>query len=223
MAWLRSDDAATRARGMKVIAEAYWPAVYKHLRLRFAMSREQAEDTVQAFFLRLVEDGTFAGYDPERARFRTFLRQCLDNFAIDSHRRASTKRRKPAELELDFDSLEATLPVDPAPDPAAAFDREWVRRVAEIAVERLLARLAKRNQQAHAELFRRFHLAETPPSYDAVAAELGIKATDVTNWLHVARREFRRVALELLRELTANHEEFVDEARAVFGIDLAKP
>jgi len=47
----------------------------------------------------------------------------------------------------------------------------------------------------------------------------GISVTDVTNWLHVARREFRQVALDLLRELTASEEEFDQEALAVFGID----
>src|SRR5262249_6853638 len=111
----------------------------------------------------------------------------------------------------------ATGSVDPA-----AFDREWVRRVAEVAVQRVLARLEKRGHATHAELFRRFHLQDDPPSYQTVAAELGITVTDVTNWLHIARREFRRVALALLREITANDEEFAEEARAVFGIDVAK-
>jgi hypothetical protein len=45
----------------------------------------------------------------------------------------------------------------------------------------------------------------------------------VTNWLHVARREFRRVALDILRELTVDDDEFAAEARAVFGIDVGEP
>jgi len=43
--------------------------------------------------------------------------------------------------------------------------------------------------------------------------------TDVTNALAWARREFRRIALERLRELCATEEEFRREARAVFGWD----
>lgn len=91
-----------------------------------------------------------------------------------------------------------------------------------LAVARTLEALARRDKPIHAELFRRFHLADDdPPAYAQVATELGITPTDVTNWLHVARREFRRVALALLRELTASAEEFADEARDVFGIVVA--
>lgn len=215
---LRSTSPEGRARGMRVVAEVYWAIVYRHLRLRFQMAPEQAEDTVQAFFLHLVETELAASYDPSRARFRTFLRQCLENFAISVHRKASAQRRRGNELDVDFASLEATLGT-PAPE-ASSFDRDWVRRVAEVAVERLLVALDKAGKPVHAELFRRFHLHDEPPSYQAIADELGIKVSDVTNWLHATRREFRHTALTLLREITATEEEFVEEAREVFGIDV---
>jgi len=41
--------------------------------------------------------------------------------------------------------------------------------------------------------------------------------TDVTNALAWARREFRRGALERLREICGSEEEFQREARSVFG------
>ena len=43
--------------------------------------------------------------------------------------------------------------------------------------------------------------------------------TDVTNRLAFARRSYRRLVLDLLRELTANDEEFRAEAKAVLGIE----
>jgi len=43
--------------------------------------------------------------------------------------------------------------------------------------------------------------------------------TDVTNALAWARREFRKIALERLRELSGTEEEFQREARAAFGWD----
>ena len=46
--------------------------------------------------------------------------------------------------------------------------------------------------------------------------------TDVTNWLHGARKEFRKVALDLLRELTIDDDDFAAEAMAVFGIDVKR-
>jgi hypothetical protein len=43
--------------------------------------------------------------------------------------------------------------------------------------------------------------------------------TEVTNALAWARREFRKIALERLRELCGSEEEFHREARAAFGWD----
>jgi hypothetical protein len=43
--------------------------------------------------------------------------------------------------------------------------------------------------------------------------------TSVTNHLALARREFRRIVLEKLRELTSTDAEFRREARALLGVD----
>jgi RNA polymerase sigma factor (sigma-70 family) len=217
---LHSGDVERRERSRRVIAEVYWTAIYKHLRLRFGMNPHGAEDATQGFFVRLIETDLLASYDPDRGRFRTYLRRCLDHHAVDEHRRATAVRRGAKVLPVDFSEVEAELAAtqDPAEE---AFDREWVRRVMTVAVERVLAQLEQNGKPVHAELFRRFHLHDDPPSYQSAADALGIKVTDANNWLHVARREFRRVALELLREITASEEEFADEARAVFGIDVA--
>ena len=45
-----------------------------------------------------------------------------------------------------------------------------------------------------------------------------IAPTDVTNYLAFARREFRRIALDSLREMTASEDEFRREARALLGV-----
>lgn len=56
------------------------------------------------------------------------------------------------------------------------------------------------------------------PSYADLAAELAIPITDVTNHPSFARREFRRLVLEKLREITATEDEFRAEALAVLGV-----
>ena len=40
-------------------------------------------------------------------------------------------------------------------------------------------------------------------TYQQVAQRFGLKRTDVTNYLAYARREFRKIVLEQLREMTA--------------------
>lgn len=218
---LRSDDPGQRRRSLELVANAYWRPSYKYLRTRFSMAPAQAEDAVQGFFERVIDDELLADYDPAKARFRTYLRRCLDHHAIDQHRRHTAARRGGRTIAVDFGDAERELVAGSTGTPDEVFDREWVRQLMALAVERVLARLEQRNKPIHAELFRRFHLGDDPPHYDDVAIELEVKVTDVTNWLHTARREFRRVALELLRELTASEEDFVSEAQAVFGIVVA--
>jgi RNA polymerase sigma factor (sigma-70 family) len=219
---LLSGDPARRARSLDVVVRAYWKPVYKYLRLKWSVDAEAASDLTQSFFETAIGRDSLAAYDPRRGRFRTFLRACLDRHVIDQHRRASAGRRGGRQVHLDFAAAESELGSSSAqPDPAAIFDAEWLRHLMQLALERLDAHFGDR-RPIHAKLFRDFHIGDAAPSYAEAAARYGISTSDVTNWLHAARRELRRIALELLRELTLDEEDFAAEARAVFGIDSAR-
>jgi DNA-directed RNA polymerase specialized sigma24 family protein len=60
------------------LVEGYWRPVYTYIRLRWRLSPEDAEDATQAFFADAFEKGWLDRYDPDRARFRTFIRVCVD-------------------------------------------------------------------------------------------------------------------------------------------------
>lgn len=218
---LLSGEDARRERSLAVIAAAYWKPVYKYLRLRWGKTAEDAEDLTQAFFVTALDRDTLATYDPARGRFRTFLRTCLDRHVIDAHRTTTAARRGGGTVGLDFAGAEAEVAARAAGDVERVFDAEWVRHLMDVAVGRLEAHLRERDKPIHAALFREFHLTDDPPSYADAGARHGASVADVTNWLHVARREFRRIALALLRELTVDDAEFADEAREVFGITIA--
>jgi RNA polymerase sigma-70 factor (ECF subfamily) len=162
----------------------------------------------------------FVTYQPGRGRFRTFLRACLDRHAIDQHRHASAQRRGGGRPAIDLEDVEHAVAGE---DPDVLFEAEWLRHLMQLAIDRLDERLTSNGKPVHAALFRAFHIGEPPPSYAEIAAFHEITVTDVTNWLSVARREFRKVALELLRELTLDDEDFAAEAQAVFGIDVHRP
>ena len=214
-------DPQRRARSLERIAIAYWKPVYAYARLKWRIAADAAEDLTQGFFAEALDRDAFAGFDPARSRFRTYLRACFDRFAIDRHRRETAQRRGGGSiaLPLDFSGAEAELVAHSNTDPEAVFDAAWLRHLMQLAIDRLRAALADRKPIAFT-LFERFHLTDDAPTYAAVAAELDIKLTDLTNWLALARREFRRIALGLLREITASDEEFADEARSAFGLEI---
>jgi DNA-directed RNA polymerase specialized sigma24 family protein len=225
VAGVGSDDPAERARSFEILVRAYWKPVYKHLRVRWRLQSEHAEDLTQGFFARALEQRMFSAYDPARALFRTYLKMCLDRHVMkDAESRLRQKRGGGAvTLSLDFPAAERELEAlaPPAPETIDSyFDREWTRHLLGMSVDALRERCEQSGKQLSFRVFERYVLDDGPaerPSYAELATELGIKVTDVTNYLAFARREFRRLLLEQLREITGSEEEFEAESRALLG------
>lgn len=225
VAALASPDASERKKSFDVLVAAYWKPVYKHIRIRWNRSNEDAKDLTQGFFLRALEKEFFAKYDPAKARFRTFLRTCLDGYVANEDK-AVRARKRGGDVELvslDFDAAEgeiARATLVSRDDAERAFEAEWLRGLLGLAIEALRADCATRGHEVSFRLFERYDLWEGPderPTYERLASELSLPVPTVTNHLRWARREFRRVLLEKLREITVTEDEFRREAREVLG------
>jgi len=229
----RSADPAERARAMDALLAAYWKPVYKYIRVRWSIPGQDAQDLTQEFFARLIDKDLLESYDPSRARLRTFLRSCVDHLVANQARDEQRQKRGGGVLRvsLDFQSADGELKrLDPAV-PAEMdefFEREWARSVFSAGVERLRAELAAQNKCIYFRIFEQYDLLDTlpdgpdrRPTYRELAAELGLAASDVTNYLAYARREFRRLVLDFLREMTGSEDEFRRETRSLLGMDPA--
>lgn len=223
-----SDDLDERNRALEILIAAYWKPVYKYVRIKWRKSSEDAKDLTQGFFAKALEKNFFRGYDPGKARFRTFLRTCLDRFVANEEKAARRiKRGGDAEiLSLDFETAEGELrqlDVAAGDSPDDYFEKEWVRSFFALMLESLRVELEKSGKQLHYRLFDRYYLSvrerESKLTYEQLGGEFGIPTTSVTNYLALARREFRRIGLEKLREITATDEEFHREARSLLGVD----
>jgi hypothetical protein len=107
--------------------------------------------------------------------------------------------------------------------PEEFFEKEWIRSLFTLAVEDLRTLCETRGRLNTFEIFEEYDLEEAENiSYHQLAAKYGIPTTSVTNALAWARREFRRIALERLREVCASYHEFQREVIAVFGKDAER-
>jgi RNA polymerase sigma factor (sigma-70 family) len=225
VAAIRSGHADVRRSAFDALVGAYWKPVFKYVRLKWHASPEDAADLTQGFFLRAFEKGFFAGFDPARARFRTFLRTCLDGFVANARKAEGRLKRGGAVtlVPLDFDEAERELrhqAINAIDDFDAYFHREWLRALLASAAERLREACAARSHSVRFAVFEQYDLVGDDgerPTYGELARRLGISTTDVTNELAAARREFRRLVLEALREQCATDEEFDAESRALTG------
>jgi Sigma-70 region 2 len=132
VAGVRSADGEVRHRSHTTIITVYWKPVYKYLRLRWGESHEAAQDLTQEFFARAIEKSFFAGFDPGKARFRTYLRTCVDAM-VANERQASQRLKRgggAVTFSLDFEGAEAEIDRLGATDSNSldsVFGREWVR------------------------------------------------------------------------------------------------
>ena len=232
---LLSGDPARRARSLDIVVRGYWKPVYKYLRARWRVAPETAEDLTQEFFARAFEKNTLARFDSERARFRTFLRVCLDGFVANEHKAAGRMKRGGglSFVSLDFATAEAELQERPSvtgangatipgPDDDDFFRQEWIRALFADAAAALREACVAAGKDVHFAVFQRYDLDENAggrPTYAQLASELGIPVTQVTNYLAFARRELRRLLRERLHALCASDDEFRLEARELFGVD----
>lgn len=223
---LGDDDRETRDRARETLAATYWRPVYKYVRLRWNASREDAEDITQDFFAQAFARSTLERYDAARARFRTFLRACVDGVVANARRDANRVKRGGAFtfVPMDFAGAELELAGIASPADAQAddfFHREWVRAVFEQAVERLRRECEAEGRGSHFALFVRYDVEPMDdgkrPTYAHLARDLGLPESQVTNFLACARRRFRHHVLEVLVDLTGSDEEFAEAARDLLG------
>lgn len=225
---VRSIDAEERERALESLCVAYWKPVYKYIRLRWNRPAADAQDLTQGFFMELLKRELLDRFDATKSRLRTYLRICVDSFVMNEDKAGRRLKRGGSVLHvaLDFPGAEEELGaavMNPAaiPSPESLeefFEKEWVRSLFALAVEELRKLCVEKERTRTFHLFEAYDLdGNEKISYEQLAGEYGIPVTDVTNALAWARREFRRIALERLRELCGSEEEFQREARAAFG------
>jgi len=221
----RSGDEKTRRIALDAIIGAYWKPTYKYLRVKWSLDPDQAADLTQEFFAAALEKEVVEKYEPSRARFRTYLRMCLDGFA--SNARKAERRLKRGGgvtlVPLDFETAEGEIAThEPAVDADVdeLFYREWIRALLERSVEDLRRHAEAAGRPEMFEVFKRYELredADARPTYTAIAAALNLTSATVTNHLAAMRKQFRKIVLDRLRDLTSSEEEWESEAARLFG------
>jgi DNA-directed RNA polymerase specialized sigma24 family protein len=221
----RSGDAETRRVAFAAIIDAYWKPAYKYLRVKWSLDPDEAADLTQEFFTTTLEKEVVEKFDPTRARFRTYLRLCLDGFASNAKKAEHRLKRGGGitTVSLDFESAEGEIrQIEPSvnADVDELFYREWVRSLFERSVADLRRHADDAGRPVMFEVFARYDLIEDAgerPTYTDIARALNLTPATVTNHLAAMRRQFRAIVLERLRELTSSDDEWEAEAARLLG------
>ncbi|MBI2930933.1 MAG: sigma-70 family RNA polymerase sigma factor [Planctomycetes bacterium] len=204
---------------LEELAQLYWRPIYTYVRRRWTKTSEEAKDLTQDFFLALLEKDILNRLSPERGRFRAYVMGALDNFVRMDYRRRAAQHRGGGAIRLSMEVVEETEPAAGEP-PEKQFAREWADAVLQDALEEMDREYRARGLAKAFELFRTADLDgpdDADVGYPALARRFQVSVTDVTNWLHRARRRLRELVERRVQQTVSDPVEAQGELRDLFG------
>jgi RNA polymerase sigma factor (sigma-70 family) len=219
------DDPGGRA-ALNELCAVYWPAVVGFLR-RSGLGPEDAEDTAQGLFARILERRDLVALDSAVGRFRSWLRTAARH--ASSNTLASERAARRGGDHRVF-SIDGTAPDDaglarverwlePAVDetPERTFDRLWALAALEQAWARLRAEQALRGR---AELFDALRPklapgglagADSGTSYAELAPRFATTEGALKVAVHRWRQRLRELLVAEVRDTLPEGDDGVDE------------
>lgn len=182
---------------LEELATRYRPPLLAYLRR--TAPQGLADDLTQEVFIRLLQTTLLERADARRGRFRALLLGVARKVVARHFQRAATQKRGGGERVHSLGTLDPA-----APERDVDFDREWVRRLLELAFLRL-----EREHPLQHEALRLFLLEER--SSAEVAEALGKTKANVKNYVHRGRIKLIAYLREEVWSYAGSPEEFAEE------------
>ena len=91
---------------LSLLCQRYWYPLYAFAR-KIGLDQSSAEDSVQSFFVRLLQKNYIGDADRERGRFRTFLLSSFKNDIAKQRRAKNTLKRGGRVTHISIDQGDA--------------------------------------------------------------------------------------------------------------------
>lgn len=188
-------DGTRKRLALEKLCRTYWRPVYGFIR-GLGNDPDHAKDLTQSFFAHLLENDFFATADPERGRFRSYLRQSCRLFLGNEWQKRTAGKRGGGASVVPWEELAASdEPSLGAPaDPAVEFDRQWALALLRNALHRLESEHATPADRRQFELLRPYLTARPEPGdYDRLAGLLGVTRGSVPVLVHRLGKRYQEL------------------------------
>jgi RNA polymerase sigma-70 factor (ECF subfamily) len=211
--------AATEA--LERICRNYWRPLYAFVR-REGYSREEAQDSTQAFFARFLERRDLDAVRREKGRLRSYFLASLKNFLANERDRAMTVKRGEGRLPIPLHELTMHAGADLEPANHLSADQIFERRWALTVLEQVFARLKEEYDAAgKTQLFERFKNVLTDEDRQPqaeVAREFAMNENAVKQAFHRFRQRYRETLREEIAGTVAAPGDVEDELRHLIAV-----
>ena len=206
---------------LEELCRTYWFPLYAFVRRR-GHAKADAEDLVQAFFVRFLAKNYLEGLSAERGRFRAFLLASLKHFLANEWDKSQRQKRGSgaAHLPLDWETADSQFQIAAVTEssPEQAFDREWALALLAKVIEQLQAECVAGGKGKLFEQLKTFLAAgkgESAP--DEVARALAMEAGAVRVAVHRLRKRYRQLLREEIAQTLSDPAQVDEELRTLFG------
>lgn len=211
----------TRNDILNYLLTTYWKPVYYYAR-RKGHSEEDAKDLVQGFFMNCIERDFFTRPDPDKGRFRTFLRVSFDHYAFNVKRADRAKRRHPAGGIVSFEELVAGEDGERAFEPRDeetpedVFNRVWACQLLLRVMRVFREECRSSGKEKHLQIFELRIVKPAiegthPPPLQELAEQFGMTMKQAANCLLTARRAYQRLLREVIRTYAMSEDDVATE------------
>jgi RNA polymerase sigma-70 factor (ECF subfamily) len=198
----------------------YWYPLYAFVRRR-GHDAATAEDLVQGFFARLLENHDLAAVDREKGRFRSFLMASCSHYLANQARYHRARKRGGGSPTIPIDRLDGEGRYALEPSHALTAERLFDRRWALTLLDRVLRRLE--DEMAAAGKSRRFEAlrgallgGDDRIPYAQIAPGLGLTEDAARVAAARLRRRYRELIRDEVRDTLDDPADVADEIRALF-------
>ena len=203
------------------LCQTYWFPLYAYVRRR-GHNKEDAEDSVQAFFAKLLEKNFLESADSAKGKFRAFLLVSLKHFLANEWDKSQAQKRGggAAHLSLDWQTADAKFQVAATnePSPDKAFDREWALALLAKVIERLQKECEADGKMKLFEQLKMFLTAGKADSAQAeVARVLDMEEGAVRVAIHRLRKRYRILLRAEIAQTLTDESQVDAEMQALFG------
>jgi RNA polymerase sigma-70 factor (ECF subfamily) len=213
----RAQDAShstAASEALSKLCEDYQYPVFAYMR-RHGHSPEEVKDLAQEFFFRLIEKNWIDGVDPEKGKFRSWLRKSMKNFLANEWAASRALKRGGSRPPISIDAIDAENhyaleSADHGPDKL--FDRAWALKLLDTVLARLREKYSAKEKK---ELFKALEptlVGEKPP-YAEIAKQLKTTEDAVKQAVKRLREDYRKVLRAEIAQTVGSPEEVEEELR----------
>ena len=193
---------------LETLCRAYWYPLYAFVRSR-GHAPADAQDLTQGFFAQLLAHDYLRAVEPERGRFRTFLRMALQRFLANEWDRAQAGKRGGGQVHVPIDTVIAEQRLRDEGrsqmPPDMGYDRRWALALLDNAAKRLEGEYLGAEKAAEfAALKPHLTAGRGEIPYEEIAVALDTTEGAARVAIHRMRKRFRECFRQAVSDTVAD-------------------